>query len=149
MPPPFDSKKQLFTIVDSDGSTTRDLSAFITSVDGLPGDNELQDTSKVGDSGHTFTRTLWNAPFTLEGYYDNTATSGPAVVLDNLQAMDTATTFVWAPTGNASGETPPNRQYTGSVFLKGHNNTARVGSVISFRASMQSNGKISVADSSG
>lgn len=140
--PPYDAKFQFFSIVDSDGSSTRDLSSFLTGVDGIPGQREIIDTSKVTDSGHTFTPSLFNAPFTLEGYYDNTATSGPDVVLDNILRMSTATTFEYGPTGNSSGATPINRKYSGSCWVRNYTITGRVGSAVSFRAELQSEGVI-------
>ena len=131
--PPFDARDSKFIIIDSDGSSTRDLSAFLTGVD-FPMQRELIDTSKIGDSGHTWTPSLQNNTFVLEGLYDNTATSGPDVVLTNILGMTTATTFVYAPTGTATDQIPLNRQIAGSCWIRSYNPTGRVATVISFRA---------------
>ena len=69
--PPWDARFGKFVITDSDGTSTRDLSPFLTGVDGLPGSRELIDTSKISDSGRTFTPGLVNGTFVLEGNYDN------------------------------------------------------------------------------
>ena len=64
--PPFDAKFTFFSIVDSDYSTTRDLSAFLTGVDGLPGARELLYTLKITDSGRTLTTIVVNFNFVFE-----------------------------------------------------------------------------------
>lgn len=140
----FDSRFQFLSVVDSDGSSTRNLSSFLTNIDGLPGERELVDTSKVGDSGHTFTPSLQNAPFSVDGIYDNQSTSGPDVVLSNLRDMSTATTFVYGPSGSSTGATPPNRKISGSCWLRRYTITGRVGSAVSFRAEFQSEGVITI-----
>lgn len=142
--PPVDAKFQFFSVVDSDGSSTRDLSAFITSVDGLPGTNELADVTTVGDSGHSFIRTLFNTAFTVEGIYDHTAVSGPDVVLSNLLGMTSATTFRYGPTGSSSGQTPPNRLNSGSVWCRDYTVAGRVGTAVSFRSSFQVDGVVAI-----
>jgi len=144
--PPFDAKFGFFSIVDSDGTTTRDLSSFLTGVDGLPGARELLDTSKITDSGRTWTPSLVNATFVLEGYYDNTTgvPNGPSVVLDNILLMSTATTFSYGPTGNTSDQTPASRQYSGSCWIKSNPITGRVASAVSFRAEGQVEGTLTI-----
>jgi len=142
--PPFDAKFEFFSIVDSDGTTTRELSAFLTGVDGLPGARELLDTSKITDSGRTWTPSLVNATFVLEGYYDNTASGGPSIVLDNILAMSTATTFSYGPAGNTSDQTPVSRQYSGACWIKSNTNTGRVASAVSFRAEGQVEGTLTI-----
>ncbi len=144
---PYDSRDLFFSVVDSDGSSTRDLSPFITAVDGLPGTRELLDTSKVGDSGHTFTPSLWNSAFRLEAWYDKTATSGIAVVVENLLQMDTATTFIYGPTGVSSGQTPVNRQTSGSCWIRTVNETGRVGNAVSMTIEGQVEGRVTLGTS--
>jgi len=140
--PPFDSRDQFFTIVDSDGSSTRNLSAQLTGIDGLPGTKELLDTSKIGDSGRTFTRSLWNGTFVLEYLYNNTETSGIAVVLDNLIDMSSATTFIYGPTGDSSGASPVNRSISGSCWIRTNTITGRVANAISGRVDGQVEGVV-------
>lgn len=141
--PPFDSRDLHFSIVDSDGTSTRTLApGNLTSVDGLPGTKELIDTSKIGDSGRTFTRSLWNGTFVLEGLYDHTASTGAQIVLQNLIDMSSATTFSYGPTGSSSGASPINRKISGKCWIRTFNITGRVANAISYRADGQVEGTV-------
>jgi len=139
---PHESRPAYFSIVDSDGTSTRDLSSFLTGIDGLPGERELVDVTRLGDSGHRFVASLFNGRFGLEGLYDKTASTGPDVVLTNLLGMTTATTFIYGPTGNSSGQTPVNRRVTGSCWIRTYTAPARVGAAVSFRADGQVEGVV-------
>lgn len=141
--PQFDAKTQYFAVVDSDGSSTRNLSSYLTSIEGLPGERELVDTSKIGDSGHTFTPSLQNAPFSVDGIYNN-ENNGIHAVLANLRAMSTATTFAYGPSGNSTGASPASVRISGSCWLRSYVITGRVGSAVSFRAQFQSEGVVSI-----
>jgi len=140
--PPYDARDQIFTIVDSNGTSTRDLSKFLTGIDGLPGTKELIDTSKIGDSGRTFTRSLWNGTATLEYLYNNTETSGISIVVQNLIDMSSATTFAYGPTGSSSGASPTNRKISGKIWVRSDVITGRVASAISGRIDMQVEGTV-------
>jgi hypothetical protein len=138
----YDARNQHFSIVDSDGSSTRDLSPYLTGIDGLPGTKELIDTSRIGDSGRTFTRSLWNGTAVLEYLYSNVTTSGISLVLDNLIDMSTATTFAYGPTGTSSGGTYINRKISGSCWVRSNTITGRVASAVSGRADIQIEGTV-------
>jgi hypothetical protein len=141
--PPFDSRDGFFSIVGSNGTSTFTLApGNLSSVDGLPGTKELIDTSKIGDSGRTFTRSLWNGTFVLEGFYDHTASTGAQVVLEGLLDMSSATTFQYGPTGNSTGQTPPSRKISGKCWIRSQNITGRVGNTITFRAEGQVEGTV-------
>lgn len=142
--PPYDARDQFFSIVDSDASTTRDLSGYLTGVDGLPGTKELIDTSRIGDSGRTFTRSLWNGTITLEYLYDDSTSAGISVVLDNLIDMSSATTFAYGPTGNDTDQTPASRKISGSVWVRANTITGRVATAISGRADLQVEGVVTL-----
>jgi len=137
---PYESRPAFFSIVDSDGTSTRDLSSFLTGIDGLPGERELVDVTRLGDSGHRFVASLFNGRFSLEGLYEKTATTGPDVVLTNILGMSSATTFVYGPTGNSSGITPPNRRVTGSCWIRTYTTPARVAAAVAFRSDGQVEG---------
>jgi len=142
--PPYDARDQIFTIVDSNGTSTRDLSKFLTGIDGLPGTKELIDTSKIGDSGRTFTRSLWNGTATLEYLYDAATTSGINIILDNLIDMSSSTPFAYGPTGSSSGASPVNRRISGNIWVRSNVITGRVASAISGRVDMQVEGVVTL-----
>lgn len=143
---PWDARFSKFVITQSDGTTTRDLSAFLTGVDGLPGSRELIDTSKISDSGRTFTPGLVNGTFVLEGNYDN-VNPGPDRALTDILAMSTATAFAYHPTGDDCGTSPVNRAFSGDCWLRSYTITGRVASVITFRAEGQVEGIVTIGNS--
>ena len=141
---PYESRNLVFSIVDSDGATTRDLSAYLTGVSGLPGERELVDVTRLGDTGHRFVTSLWNGRFTLNGLYDKTATAGPDTVLTNLLANTTASPFAFGPTGSSSGASPVNRKVSGSAWIRSYTIQGQVGAAVAFTAEGQVEGNVSV-----
>jgi len=137
---PFDARDQYFSIIDSDGTSTRDLTSSLTGIDGLPGTKELIDTSKIGDSGRTFTRSLWNGVFTLEGLFESTAASGALTVMGNLIDQSTATSFVYGPNSTAAGAL----KYSGNCWVRTFTITGRVASAISYRVDGQVEGVVTI-----
>jgi len=143
---PWDARFSKFVITQSNGTTTRDLSAFLTGVDGLPGSRELIDTSKISDSGRTFTPGLVNGTFVLEGNYDN-VNPGPDRALTDILAMSTATAFAYHPTGDDCGTSPVNRAFSGNCWIRSYTITGRVASVITFRSEGQVEGIVTIGNS--
>lgn len=139
---PHEARLAFFSIVDSDGSSTRDISAHITGIDGLPGERELVDVTRLGDSGHRFVASLFNGRFSIEMLYDKVATTGLDTILTNILDMTTATTFIFGPTGNSSGASPVNRRVTGSCWLRTYTAPVRVGSAVAARTDWQVEGKV-------
>ena len=139
---PFDARDQYFNIVDSDASSSRDLTSSLTGIDGLPGTKELIDTTVIGSSGRNFTRSLWNGTFTLEGLHDSTAVTGALRVLNNLIDMSTATTFIYGPNTTGTGSI----KYSGSCWIRSVTITGRVASAISFRADGQIEGVTTIGN---
>lgn len=139
---PFDARDQYFSILASDGTTTNDLSNSLTGIDGLPGTKELLDTSKIGDSGRTFTRSLWNGNFVLEGLFDSTGVTGALRVINDVIDMSTATIFVYGPNSTAAGSI----KYSGACWIRDMTITGRVANAISFRASGQVEGVVTIGN---
>ena len=78
---PYISTPAFFSITDT-GGTVRDISAHLTGVSGLPGERELVDVTRLGDSGHRFVASLFQGTFELEGLYDN-STGGTGAHLNS------------------------------------------------------------------
>ena len=83
----------------------------------------------------------------MEAWYDKTASSGIAEVVENILQMDTATTFIYGPTGVSSGQTPVNRQISGSCWIRTVNEVGRVGNAISMTIEGQVQGRILIGTS--
>ncbi len=130
---PYEARPLFFSIVDSDGVTTRDISPHLTFVDGLPGTRELVDVSRLGDSGQRFVASLTYGEFVLEGLYNKDLSTGLDTILTNLLDMTTPTSFVFGPTGStAVVASPGNRVIAGGAWIKEYNILAQVGSAVEF-----------------
>lgn len=126
-----------FQIADS-GAVNRNLSAYLDKVDGLPGAAAVNETTTFGVAGlaKTFVRGLNDAPFSISGFYDQTATSGPDVVLSGLRTASTPSAFAWSPLGTTAGQV----KYTGNAFVTDYKISSPVNNVVSFTASFQTSG---------
>ena len=132
----FNSRDSFFSINDTAG-TARDLSSFITEIDGLPGERELAEITALGDSGRTWIPSLQNAVITLAGIYSDSA-QGPDSVLGALRNHSASSTFYYGPQGGADNTTG----YTGACFVRTFTNGSRVGESVTWRAELQVNGAI-------
>lgn len=115
-----------------------DLSAYVDSVDGIPPDMGTDDVTTFGVNGRKHAATLTDGTFTFGGPFDDTAATGPDVVLAPLQAAGTAVAFVYGPAGSAAGQ----RRFTGSAIITQYNPVAAVGSVVRYSATAQFTGNV-------
>jgi hypothetical protein len=138
---PFESRNIFFSIVDSTGST-HDVSAHLTSIDGLPGERDLVDVTRLGDTGHRFITSLWNGRVTLQGLYDKTASTGADVLFTDALSNTSAQAFVYGPTGNSSGASPVNRRVTGSLWVRSYVASGSVGAAVAFSVDAQVEGNV-------
>jgi hypothetical protein len=138
---PYDSRDVFFSLVGSTGST-HDLSAHLTSIDGLPGERELVDVTRLGDTGHRFIASLWNGRLTFQGLFDKTASTGADVVLTSALGNTSAQAFVYGPTGASSGASPVNRRVTGSLWIRSYVIAGSVGAAVAFSADGQVEGNV-------
>ncbi len=128
----FNSRVSVFQITDT-GGTLRDISQYIDSVDGIPGEREMNDgITALGDTGRKHIAGLENVTITLEGHYDDTATTGPDAVLGPLRSDDTARAWDYGPKGKTS--TFP--KYSGDMKMRSYAITTRVGEVVKWRAEL-------------
>lgn len=128
-----------FQIADS-GAVNRNISAYLDKVDGLPGAGLVNETTTFGVTGQakTYIRGLNDAPFTLSGFWDQTATTGPDVVLSGLRTATTASAYAWSPLGTTAGYA----KYTGNAFVTDYKVSSPVNNVVSFTATLQTTGPV-------
>lgn len=128
-----------FQVTDS-GAVNRDISAFVDGVDGLPGVGAVNEVTTFGVAGQAkvFIRGLNDFPFTIKGWFDPTATTGPDAVLSGLRTATTASTFIYGPQGTTAGFV----KYTGSCFLTDYKLSSPVANAVSYQASFQSTGPL-------
>ena len=133
----FDSKVSKF-LLDDTGGTQRDLSAFITEVRGLPGPRTLNEVTALGDSGAKFIPGLEDVAITLNGMFDNTATSGPDAVLGPLRTHTAAVDFEYGPEGSGTGDA----KYSGTCWVVTYELRSRVGNLVEWVATLQVEGAV-------
>lgn len=131
----FNSKDSVFQI--NDGSL-RNLSSYINSIDGVPGERELNEVTALGDGGRKYIPGLENTVITLEGHYDDTATTGPEAVLGVLRTDTTTRAWDYGPKGSSGGFL----KYSGNCFVRRFEVTSRVGDIVMWRAELQVDGQV-------
>ena len=131
----FDSSVSILKLDDTSGNL-QNVSAYITDVSGLPGPRNINEVTALGDTGSKFHPGLQNATPSISGHYDNTATSGPDVVLGAMRTHTAAMEFEYFPQG-AGGF-----KYSGMYWVTDYSITSAVGSQVSFTASLQVDGAV-------
>jgi len=124
-----------FTVQDS-GGTVRDLSAYLkdTSLDIKV---DLGDTTTFGATARSKVALLRDGAFKIGGFWDPTATSGPAVVLSGILGA-APRTFVYGPMGSTTG----NLRRTGSVICSDYSEKQTVTGLIEFSATLECTGAV-------
>lgn len=135
----FDSVASKFLITDT-GAVERDLSVYLTDIEGLPGPRDMLDTTTLGALGHTHIPSITNGQFSLRGIYDDTAVSGPAVVLQGLRKHTAAVTFKYGPKGSTAGF--PRR--TGTCWVEDYTEETHVGRWVGFNCRILLEGDITL-----
>ncbi len=125
--------------IDDTGAQQRDISPYITSIDGLPGPRELIEVTALGDGGRKWIPGLENAVITLELHWSEDASVGPDTVLGPLRTHTAAVDFEFGAEGNAQGDI----MYTGTCWVKDYRILTRVGDQVTARCELQVEGKVS------
>lgn len=133
----FDSQQSVFQITDT-GSTLRDITPYIVSIDGLPGPRELAEATTLNDSGRKFYPTLENVVITLELLWSDDANVGSDTVLGPLRTHNAAMAFDYGPEGKSGGDI----KYSGNAWVRNYQITSRVGNMVAARCELQVNGTV-------
>lgn len=131
----FDSQVSIFKITDT-GASLRDVSASITSIEGLPGPRELNEATPLNQAGHKFHPTLENGPINLEVIFSDDANVGSDTVFGPLRTHTAATAFEYYPKG---GATP---KYSGNAWVRNYTILTRVGQLLTARVELQVDGVV-------
>jgi|TARA_R110000787_G_scaffold102984_3_gene209254 hypothetical protein len=134
--------KDLYFAIDDSAGTLQQITG-ITSVSGLPGRVEHHDATAIGDNGRKHASALENVVVTVEGWYDDTATTGSKVLLSALAALrsaDQESTINYGPKGNASSA----EKISAETKLDELEYPGRLGDLIGFRATLLVQGTITI-----
>jgi len=94
--------KALVFKLDNQAGTLTDISAYVKSVDGLPGEVEMGDVTVGGSAGYKYYPGLQKADFSIECVFDDTANSAYDLVKNFMSDTNTRS-FEFGPAGNTSG----------------------------------------------
>lgn len=133
-----DSKSSAFQVYD--GTTLRDISPYVTAVDGLPGSAELIDVTAFGATGRAYVKGMENVTFVVEGWWSKDASVGPDTVLRLVRQLAVATAFDYGPEGKAQGK----QKISGTCWLRNYVTSGKIGDYVRFRAEFQVEGVITL-----
>ena len=134
--------KDLYFAMDDTAGTLQQITG-VTSVTGLPGEVEHYDATAVGDSGRKHVAGLENVTVVVEGWYDDTATTGSKTLLSaaaTLRSADTEIGISFGPKGNSSGF----EKMTAETKLKTVEYPAALGDLVKFRAEFLVQGVVTI-----
>jgi len=94
--------KNLVFKLDTQAGALKDISTYVKSVDGLPGELELGDVTVSGSSGYKQLPGLQKASISIECVFDDAADSAYDVVKDFMSDSSTRS-FEYGPAGLTSG----------------------------------------------
>ena len=127
--------------VDDSGGTLRDISAYLVSLDGLPGTPELHDvTGAGGSSGRSFIRGLENVTFTARLVWDDTATTGSWTVASGLRTTSATASFEFGPEGGTGGDV----KMSGECWLTSLSSPMDIGNATFVEAEFQVDGAVTI-----
>lgn len=130
-------KETAFSLEDSAGTTLRALGVNLTKV-GFSRQNDTHDTTGFGATGHTFIAGLTNGTIQIEGFWDDTANTGTATVLDGLLGISTTLGWEYGPEGSATGDV----KYSGECVLQSLDYSSPVADLTTFTATLQISGAV-------
>lgn len=130
-------KDSYFGVEDSAGTTLRNLTPYINSID-FNQENDTHDDTTMGQEGHTFRAGLTNGSITISGVWDKTATTGSNTVLQSLVGLETTVGFEYGPEGNTAGMV----KKSGECVLSSYAESAPVADLVTFTASFQISGSV-------
>ncbi len=124
---------QVFKLDNSAGALV-DLSQYITSVDGLPGEADLQDVTTFGAAGRRWLPGLRAAEITVEGVWDAAVDAHFGALVGHANTQ----TFEYGPEGGAAGKV----KYTGECRVAEYSASGGVGEPVSWSARLVVDGGV-------
>jgi len=128
-------------LIDDAGATERDLSAFVTDCS-LDLQQAVADATAKGSAAQVHTVGHYGGTMSVSGRYDDTATTGPDVVMRGLVTAGASTdcTIEWGGGGVGTDET------TFSVTITGFTRSSPLAGTIDWSATGTINGAVTETD---
>jgi|DEB0MinimDraft_3_1074331.scaffolds.fasta_scaffold03495_4 hypothetical protein len=134
--------KDFYFAIDDTAGTLRQLTGLL-SVDGLPGEVEHYDATAVADGGRKHVAGLENVTVTIEGWYDDTASTGTKTVLSALagqRSNNLESSIEYGPKGNSSGY----EKFSAETKMRNLTYPASLGDLVKFRAELLVQGQVTI-----
>lgn len=132
-------KDQYLAVEDSAGVVLRDLSTYIDNAD-FDRQVDMSESTTVGLEDKTFLPGLAGAGLECAGKFDDTAVSGPNVVLGGNIAAKARVGFEFGPLGNAAGKP----KFSGECYVERYRVSAPLEGVVKFSATLRVDGPVAV-----
>ena len=118
----WDSKVSVFFL------NSTNMTAYIKSVDGIPGSRLLNDTTTFGSVGHRFTNGLEQQDYTIEMFYADKSvdTSGTDAIVSPIRTATSTVPFAFYPAGTTAGYT----KYSGNLWVESYNVKPVIGQAV-------------------
>lgn len=127
-------KSSIFKIDNAGGGTLTDISAYVDSVEGLPGERELADVTALGDGGHKNIPGLVNGSFTVGGSWDATLDA----IMGVLDVATATASFEYGPAGGTTGLV----KYSGECWVSSYTVSSPVADKVSWTANITVDGTV-------
>lgn len=132
----YHGKGLVFKLGDSAG-VLQTLTAYVDSVD-LDSSVDMGETTTAGAEDKTFVSGQAEHDLSISGKWDDTASTGPDVVLAGIVGKETTSSFEFGPGGSTAGKV----KYSGGCFLTGYKRSAPTGGVVTFTADFKVSGAV-------
>jgi hypothetical protein len=130
-------KDSYFGVEDSTGTTIRNLTPYLNSID-FNQSNDTHDDTTMGAEGHTYRAGLTDGTISLAGIWDKTATTGADTVLQSLVGVEITVGFEYGPEGNTAGQV----KKSGECVLESYAESAPVADLVTWTASFKISGNV-------
>lgn len=130
-------KDAYIAIEDSAATTLRNISPYVTSVEWNQS-NDIHDTTTLGAEGHTYRQGLTDGGFTVNGLWDDTASTGSYTVITSLIDLEISVGFEYGPEGNGSGAV----KKSGECVLESYSESDPVDDLVTFTATFKITGSV-------
>lgn len=113
------------------GAVNRDISIAIDTID-VPSDQDIVDVAGFGDSKKNYVTGLADSKITMNGNFDDTATTGAHAVLTGLIGGTAGYFIQVGPKGTASGYP----RFSGSYLLDKYSLSAAINGAVKFTSEL-------------
>ena len=132
-------KDSYFAVEDAAGAAVKNLTTYITDIDETLTQDVAETTTK-GQTAKTYVQGHTDATISISGRWDNTATTGPDVVLRGLIGDVGTVSFEFGPEGNSTGDI----KYSGECICTSYAISSPLADVVGFTADFQVTGTVTI-----